>query len=328
MEAQIESIAGALLDPFLHITRPGQRIYWIYLVGATLLAGGVWLRTGQRRPVGFLRWLTARSIWLHPSARLDYQYVFTKAVFKTVAFAPLLGARLALAVWVVVALEAALGPASPLSLPGWGVAALYTAVLFVLSDLSRWIVHVLAHRVPALWALHQVHHSATVMTPLTLYRSHPLESLLFEVRGIAVTGLVAGIFFYGFGRGVVQIELLGVNVVGFVLNTLGGNLRHSHVRLSYPAWLERILISPAQHQLHHSDDPAHHHHNCGAWLAFWDRMAGRLLLSRDAQPRRFGLPPEVLNHAPTRLVDSLWRPVWSIIRPTRPAKVLEDSRTP
>ena len=48
MEAQIESIAGALLDPFLHITRPGQRIYWIYLVGATLLAGGVWLRTGQR----------------------------------------------------------------------------------------------------------------------------------------------------------------------------------------------------------------------------------------------------------------------------------------
>lgn len=318
MSEPLERAALSLLNPFTYLLQPGQRLYWAYLVGALLLALVVRLATVHRRgrrPAALLRWLTARSIWLHPSARLDYQFVFAKAVIKTLFLTPWLGVSFAVAWWVASGLQQSFGPASPSTTSPLVVTALYTVLLFVLSDFSRWLVHLLAHLIPALWELHKVHHSAEVMTPFTLYRSHPLETALFQLRGVAVSGVLAGVFFYEYGPAAAQAELLGVNAIGFVLNMLGGNLRHSHVWLPYPAWLERVLISPAQHQLHHSSDPAHFHHNCGAWLAVWDAMAGRLLLSRDARPARFGLPPGELNHRPSHLVESIWGPVRAIFSP-------------
>lgn len=40
----------------------------------------------------------------------------------------------------------------------------------------------------------------------------------------------------------------------------------------FPLVLERWLISPAQHQLHHARDGERC--NDGTWLAVWDRLAG------------------------------------------------------
>lgn len=316
MNDQFERAALSLLKPFTYLAQPGQRIFWAYLVGALLLAVVVRLLTGGRRgrrPAALFRWLTSSSIWLHPSARVDYKFLFAKAVIRVFFLTPWLGAGFALALWTTEILSGVWGPASPSNTAPWVVTALYTVLLFVLSDLSRWIVHMLAHKVPALWELHKVHHSAEVMTPFTLYRSHPLETAIFQLRGIAVAGLLAGTFFYLFGSAAAQAELLGVNAIGFMLNMLGGNLRHSHVRLAYPAWLERILISPAQHQLHHSSDPSHFHRNCGAWLSIWDGMAGQLLLSGDARPLRFGLPAGVLNHRPSHFWEALWGPMRALL---------------
>ena len=67
---------------------------------------------------------------------------------------------------------------------------LYTLVLFVAWDLSRFALHWALHRFETLWQFHQVHHSAEVLTPFTLYRSHPVESLLYGLRGVVVTGVV------------------------------------------------------------------------------------------------------------------------------------------
>lgn len=315
----LKTAALSLLTPLGYLTQPAQRLYWVYLAGAVLLAVIVRAATARgprRRPLAVAQWLTSRSIWLHPSARLDYKYLFAKAVIKLLFLTPWLGVSFSLGVWTAARLHDGLGPASPSSASPHLVTALYTVLLFICSDLSRWAVHVAAHSVPALWELHKVHHSAEVMTPFTLYRSHPLETALFQLRGVLVTGLLAGTFFHFYGPAARQLELFGVNAVGFVLNLLGGNLRHSHVRLAYPAWLERVLISPAQHQLHHSRDPAHFHQNCGAWLAVWDWLAGRLILSRDARPRGFGLPVEELNHHPSRLLESIWGPVRALFART------------
>ena len=75
---------------------------------------------------------------------------------------------------------------------------LYTLTLFVAWDLSRYLLHRLLHGVPFLWELHKVHHSAEVLTPLTLYRSHPIESFLYRMRGVLVVSAVTGTFFYFF----------------------------------------------------------------------------------------------------------------------------------
>jgi len=39
------------------------------------------------------------------------------------------------------------------------------------------------HQVPVLWAIHKVHHSAEVLTPLTRYREHFLAGPIWAAGG-------------------------------------------------------------------------------------------------------------------------------------------------
>ena len=148
------------------------------------------------------------------------------------------------------------------------------------------------HNIPCLWAFHKVHHSAVSLTPLTIFRTHPIEILIFSLRSIAVRAVLIASFIFSFGDGVDLITVLGVNVGLFIFHLLGSNIRHSHVYISYWAWLEKWLISPAQHQLHHSADPSHHGNNLGITLAVWDRLCGTLLIAPKNLSLSFGFEGE------------------------------------
>ena len=72
---------------------------------------------------------------------------------------------------------------------------------------------------------------------------------------------------------------------------MGANLRHSHVPLSYGRRLEQVLISPLQHQIHHSIAIEHQNRNFGSKFAIWDRMFGTLITAKQVElPLRFGVP--------------------------------------
>ena len=132
------------------------------------------------------------------------------------------------------------------------------------------------HKWPVLWALHKVHHSATVLTPMTVFRTHPLEGIIFSLRSAITQAIGISLFFYLFGNLVSLYTIVGVNVFVFVFNILGSNLRHSHIDIKYWVWLEKILISPAQHQLHHSLDERHYDKNFGAALVAWNFHGGQV----------------------------------------------------
>mgnify|MGYP005703375245 FL=1 len=83
--------------------------------------------------------------------------------------------------------------------------------------------------------------------------------------------------------------MLGANVLLFLFNTAGSNLRHSHIGIRYWSWLEYILISPAQHQLHHSVAQKHHDKNFGAALAIWDYIFGSLHHSVEIEELKLGI---------------------------------------
>ena len=185
----------------------------------------------------------------------------------------------------------------------------YSVVLFLVSDASRYIVHRLLHRVPLLWRFHQVHHSAEVLTPLTLYRNHPCEQLLQACRGILVLGIVGGVFAWlSLGKASVA-ELYGVPAAMFVFNVFGANLRHSHNWLPYPRWVEGFLISPAQHQMHHGRTDAENRVNYGNVLAIWDRLGRSLRRSVDGQPSEFGLDETDRHHRPRSLLSAIIDPL-------------------
>ena len=167
---------------------------------------------------------------------------------------------------------------------------LFTMTLFVVSDFTRYWLHRFMHTLPLLWRFHAIHHSAKVLTPITFYRVHPVENILFGLRFSLSIGLVTGIFVYLFGGMLSLKDVLGVNIIVFVFNIIGSNLRHSHIKLSYFRWLEKIFISPFQHQINHST--LFYNYNFGGTLALWDLCFNTLKYSCDIKSMRLGLARE------------------------------------
>lgn len=307
-------VASLFLDP-------SQRTYWVGLLlsVAILAAWSVWRGRAAVRPEHLVG----------PSARVDFGLILVKPLLMAVFVLPWTLTTTSVAMGVFRGLRGLLGAASlgAESLPAWAVTVLYTVMLFVAWDLSRFALHACMHRSAVLWQFHQVHHSAETLSPLTLYRVHPVESALYAVRGVLVTGLVLGLFTFVFGSGTVQLELLGVNALGFIFSVVSGNLRHSHLWWSFGPRLERWFISPAQHQLHHGSGREDARANYGTWLALWDRVAGTWRAARRP-PDAFGLPAAACNHRPHSLLSALIDPVSAALGQRNDRRASDTSTTP
>lgn len=268
---------------------PGKRLYWLYLLSSVIIALG-WLRVRQHitLPTAWSH-LGHRKIWLGRSSRSDiYLILINQAI--TMLLTPVLLGRLAVATGIYYFLTNLFETADPLFVcPETLLAALFTLTYFVLDDWSRYRLHRALHEMPALWFFHKVHHSARTMSPLTVYRVHPVEGLLFSLRGVIVQGSVTAVFVFLFGGQTTLMTVLGASIFTFLFNIAGSNLRHSHIRIGYWPRLENILISPAQHQLHHSSAVVHYDKNYGSILAVWDLWGGTLISSVGQARPRFGL---------------------------------------
>ena len=169
------------------------------------------------------------------------------------------------------------------------VGILVAAILFVTQDFCRFLNHYLHHKNKVLWPFHAVHHSAEVLSPLTFMRAHPVYYALQRVLISTMLGLVQGLVLFALVR---EIELWVIYSGTLAFQTyilLGAHLRHSHIRVSYGTALEHILISPAQHQVHHSSDPKHFDKNFGEIFAVWDWMFGTLYIADGDEKLVFGI---------------------------------------
>lgn len=286
---------GYLMDNFAifyeNFLDPSKRICLLYL-GSALAISLIWLLVVERRTVReAIENCFSRQIWWSLTAKQDYLLFFLNKLFSVfIANAWLSSTVATFAVFEWLHTVIPFRPSSELN-PAV-VMSLFTLCLFIFDDVTKYIVHWMLHNIPCLWAFHKVHHSAVSLTPLTIFRTHPIEILIFSLRSIAVRALLIASFIFVFGEGVDLITVLGVNVGLFIFHLLGSNLRHSHVYISYWAWLEKWLISPAQHQLHHSADPSHHGNNLGITLAVWDRLCGTLLIAPKNLSLSFGFEGE------------------------------------
>jgi sterol desaturase/sphingolipid hydroxylase (fatty acid hydroxylase superfamily) len=279
-----------------NLTSPESTLYWLYLLSAAALVFIVyWVRGYDTENVSFAGFLTfcfPKQIYSHPSAKLDLKYFAVNTVLYGLLIAPMLLTSVGAAHGTVTLLIATFGASAAL-LPGGVVVDLgVTVAAAVAADLGFFIAHYLQHRVPFLWEFHKVHHAAEVLHPATLYRTHPIHQVLDVSFMGAGTGFVIGCAAYVFGDSLEGVTILGTNAVVFVFNFAGVHLRHSHVRLSYGRFLDRILISPTLHQVHHSYAPQHVDKNYGGMLAVWDWLAGTLYVPRDDEVLTFGLQNE------------------------------------
>lgn len=202
------------------------------------------------------------------------------------------------------------------------IALVFMAVLLLLAfDLGTYVTHRLSHRVPVLWAFHRLHHSAEALNPLTLERKHPVYTLLSVLIDCAIVAPVQAVILYLFGAEA-NLAVVGATNLGFVAFAYcAASLRHTHIWLSYGPVLDRILVSPALHQIHHSQALHHWDRNYGEVLAIWDWMFGSLYLPRDREELTFGIGDgEAQPH--TNIVNAMLEPfayAWMRMRGAKPA---------
>jgi sterol desaturase/sphingolipid hydroxylase (fatty acid hydroxylase superfamily) len=284
----------ALLNGVLALWRlffgPTSRTYWPYLAVSLVVAVWLWRRERAARGAlpAHLDVFSART-WLGRSAINDYWLVLLNAILFGGLLASLVpqGGLLAGLLGEIIGGAAAAGPhASAPALAAVGLALW----IFLADDFARFAAHWMEHRIPALWELHKVHHSAEVLNFVTAERHHPVSLAFYAVLITSVVGAANLAFLTVFPDAVAPATLIGANAFWLCANLLASSLRHSPVWLSFGPTVERWLISPAQHQVHHSENPAHFDRNFGSTLAVWDRLFGTLhLTGPQREVRTFGL---------------------------------------
>jgi sterol desaturase/sphingolipid hydroxylase (fatty acid hydroxylase superfamily) len=165
---------------------------------------------------------------------------------------------------------------------------MFTASMFLAYDFSYYIYHNAQHRVPILWELHKVHHSAEVMVGVTKDRIHPLDNFMNHIWDGIVVGLVYGMWLF-FVRDPVELTVFGVNVYVLRNILMMDFTRHTHFKISFGKILNAIVICPHYHQLHHSTAAEHWDKNFGLMFAFWDRVFGTLAVPKPNEDFAFGL---------------------------------------
>ncbi|MEE9347756.1 MAG: sterol desaturase family protein [Robiginitomaculum sp.] len=167
----------------------------------------------------------------------------------------------------------------------------------IILDMMIYWQHVASHKIPMLWALHQMHHVDRDIDATTGIRFHPIEiiaSMLYKMLCIIILGA----------------PMAAVIIFEITLNA-SAVFNHANMRLplKLDAVIRKFLVTPDMHRVHHSVIPAETNSNYGFALSIWDRLFGSYI----DQPREghdsmiIGLPHHQ-HDGPSSLI-------WSLILP-------------
>jgi sterol desaturase/sphingolipid hydroxylase (fatty acid hydroxylase superfamily) len=147
------------------------------------------------------------------------------------------------------------------------------AVFYLLADLGSYWMHRLMHT-RHVWRVHRWHHSPTQLYWLAGVRATIPQQLLFNLPAVLALPILAGAPVWVY---------LAILVEGIARNNW------MHMNVSWRSrWLERVLVTPRYHHIHHSADAALHDGNYGSLFSFWDRLFGTYVDPEVTRPKAFG----------------------------------------
>lgn len=179
MASQTKDIANEVLGPFTEIIELSWSMLanniptdlrWDRLLITLFLALTLYLvfqgrgskgADGRERKAGLLEFLLPRDIYTHISARVDiWLWIIERCLrpFWVVALFATVGPATEQA--IINTLETLFG-ATPALQINYGWMLLYSLVTLLCYDFIFYSIHYAMHKVPALWAIHKVHHSAS-----------------------------------------------------------------------------------------------------------------------------------------------------------------------
>lgn len=295
---------------------PGSMFSVWSLLAAFAISAAFLLSRKRMRPRLLLRALLPSKLWASRSSRIDVVFF----LLNTFVTGTLIGWGLlsfgAVSRWTFDVAHGLFGHgALPVASP-WLRSAALTVALFLAYDFGYWLDHYSAHKIPARWAFHRVHHTAEVLSPLTAYRVHPVDTLLFANIVAVTTGVTDGLARFLLGAPTQAVMLDGSNIVLLVFLFTTIHLQHSHIDIRLTGWLGRLVFSPAHHHIHHSSKASHYDTNLGSCLAIWDWMFGTLILPEPGErPGKYGA--EAIGEDPHSLHGSLITPFAQALAPLK-----------
>ena len=199
---------------------------------------------------------------------------------------------LLIAVIAILALSALVIPASfraaVASQPLW----LQLIEVLILADLGFYLAHRMFHAVPALWRLHQIHHSIEEMDWLAAARVHPIDQIITKSASFLPC------FALGFSEGAI-----GAFALLYFWHSM---LLHSNIRLGFGP-LKRLIASPDFHHWHHAREREAWDRKFAGQLALWDFIFGTAHLPEGRQAQRFGIADPVPDNYAAQLLHPFRR---------------------
>lgn len=173
----------------------------------------------------------------------------------------------------------------------WPVAAQW-AFAFIAWDFCFYWLHRLHHAVPAFWAVHAVHHEGEHFNLSLGIRNSWFSSLtslpFFAI--LAVLGLPLHVFVF--------VGAFHYSVQFYNHNAIVGR----------SGWLDRVLVTPANHRVHHGCNEVYLDRNFGGTLLIWDKLFGTFQRELPEEPIRYGV------HERTPSYNPLWANLVPVLR--------------
>lgn len=175
-------------------------------------------------------------------------------------------------------------------------------VPLILHDGWFYFGHRLEHRVPLLWEFHKIHHSDENMNASTYERDHFLQTAFRAFFSVFTLGLIFDLDLKEAGQAAYYSSLV---------LSVWSMFYHSAIRIELP-WLDRVLMTPQLHRIHHSVNPAHHNRNFADVFPVFDVVFGTFLKPNPGEWAETGLgaefpPPRSFWSAQFSPLLAVWR---------------------
>jgi len=143
-----------------------------------------------------------------------------------------------------------------------------------------------------------------------------VDSVVFYNTLAVFIGATGGVLSYLHLGSPFEVGGANIILIAFIFVTV--HLQHSHVWIAATGPLGRVILSPAHHQIHHSDNPIHFDKNLGGCLSLWDWVFGTLHMPERRRERlTFGVETRTSSHHTA--MGGLVIPfvsAWQRVRPT------------
>jgi sterol desaturase/sphingolipid hydroxylase (fatty acid hydroxylase superfamily) len=191
--------------------------------------------------------------------------------------------------------------------PGLEILAMILFPLF-LHDCWFYWAHRIEHKVPILWEFHKIHHSDERMNTSTWARDHFLQESWRAFFSVFTLGMIVDLHPTEAGETALYSTMFLIGLSMFY---------HSAIRVQLP-WLDRILVTPQVHRIHHSVNAQHYNRNFADALPIFDIVFGTFHRPQREEFPATGLGPD--SPAPHSLWSAQFGPIVRVGRRLGPSR--------